>query len=166
GQRAQDLERAQDLGRLAQPISLRRHLLPQAGEELVLQQPAAISRRQHFLLKPPQFVSDKAFGVYQRLPAQVALRHRVEVGLRHFQIIAKDLIEPDSEIGNAGSLSLLLLKPRQPPAAVGLDRAQLVQLGRDSNPDDPSLFGQSPRLIYQDLLDLSVNVLQRVHRVT
>ncbi len=101
-------------------------------EQLVLQVLGLLVGRQHLLFVLLQFRRDVAFGVLERLLADVVGGHVVAVGVGDLDVVAEDLVEADLQVGDAGPFDLLRLVAGDPLLAAGRQLAELVQLRRDS----------------------------------
>jgi len=66
-----------------------------------------------------QFRRDIAFGILDRLLANIMVGNFVAMRVRHFQIVAEHFVEPDLEAGDAGPGDFLSLIAGDPLLAAG-----------------------------------------------
>ncbi len=68
------------------------HFLPQAIKQFVFERDHFFFSLQDLLFVLFQFRRDVAFGIRQRLLANIILRHLREIRIRHFNIITKNFV--------------------------------------------------------------------------
>ena len=86
-------------------------------------------RTQRLVLKGFELWRDEALGVFERLAAPVVVGHLVDLALGDFDKEAVHPVVLHPQVGNAGAGFFAALQAQQKAVAVGLDGAQLVQLG-------------------------------------
>jgi hypothetical protein len=122
---------------------------PAAGRaalvEPLLARQGALLRAQGLVFKGLQLGRDEALGVLERLAAAVVVGHLVDLALRDFDVEAVHLVELHAQVGNAGAGALAGFQVEQEAVAVGLDGAQLVQLGVKAVVDDATVAHQRGR---------------------
>jgi hypothetical protein len=101
-------------------------LATHARKEFELQRVDALLRAQQNRLLLLEFGRDEAFGVRQRLLADVVGGHFVQVRLGDLQVVAEDGVVADFEAGDARALSLFGFQLGDPLLAVGAHLAQAV----------------------------------------
>ena len=131
-----------DRGKAAQDVDLRkaardplqdRHMdlqrLKQLLVERFLERQGAVAGGQGLVLERLQLRRDVTLGVLQRLPAAVVVRHFARVRVRHFEVVAVHLVVGDAQVGNSRALALADLQRHQKVPGVGLQLAQLIEVG-------------------------------------
>jgi hypothetical protein len=103
--------------------------------ELLLQRQCAVVGRQRLVLEGLELRRDVALGVFQRLPTPVVVGNFRRVGVADLDVEAVHLVELDAQRGDAAAGAFARFELQQELAAVGLDTAQLVQIGRIAGGD-------------------------------
>ena len=87
--------------------------------------------------------------------------------MRHFEIVAEDLVEADLEGGNAGALAFARFQLGHPFASVGRRADDTVEFSRESRPEKAALVQVSRRIIAQcptdSLCQFAARVQPRAH---
>ena len=83
-----------------------------------------------------EFLGDVPLGVDECLFADPFCGNLLFVGVADFEIVAEDVVVADLEALDAGSFYLALLDLEEVVFSVGLNSAQLVQLGVHTTGDD------------------------------
>ena len=103
-------------------------------------------RTQRLVLKGFELGRDEALGVFECLAAPVVVGHLVDLALGDLDEKAVHLVVLHPQVGNAGAGFFAALQVQQKAVAVGLDGAQLVQLGVKAVGDHPAVAHQCSRL--------------------
>ncbi len=127
------------------------HSFAQFAEQGIFQVARFFVGREHVLFVLFQFRGDVAFGVFDRLFANVVGRNLRAVRMRNLQIVAKNLIESDLEVGNARSLALGGLIAGDPLLAAAGQLAQRVELGRKTVAHESAVTARQRTLVGQCL---------------
>ena len=98
-----------------------------------------------------QLLRVEPLRVGERLPADVIGGHAGAVRVGNFNVVAEDLVVADFEAGNAGSLALAALQPRDVGARVLRRPPRLVHLRRVALADDPALPQLALRIVNDGL---------------
>src|SRR5204863_1076024 len=105
---------------------------PQRLEQLALARLDALTRGEDRVLVLLERRRDEALAVGDRLSALIVRRHRVEIGLRDFDVIPEDFVEADLERADACPLSLRRLDVRDRVLSAVAERADRIELGVDA----------------------------------
>ena len=129
GQGAQRIQRGQGAGQAGQPgdegLQLVQHLLI---EPLFTGQGPFLGA-QGLVFKGLEFGGDETLGILERLAAAVVVGHFVDLPLGDLNEEAVHFVELHPQVGNAGAGFFAHFQVEQKTVAVGLDGAQLVQVG-------------------------------------
>ncbi len=101
---------------------------------------------ERLVFKGLQLGGDEALGVFERLAAAVVVGHLVQLSLGDFDVEAMHLVVLHLQVGNAAARAFAALQVQQEAVAVGLDGAQLVQLGVEAIGDHAAIAQQGRRL--------------------
>jgi hypothetical protein len=101
---------------------------------------------QELVLEGLQFRRQVAFDVLQGLAAVIVGRHLVALGATDLDVEAADPVVFHAQVGDAGALPLAGFHGHEEAAAVGLQGAQLVQLGVEAVGDDAAFAQHRRRL--------------------
>ncbi|MNV30376.1 hypothetical protein D3C71_1216400 [compost metagenome] len=129
GECAQHIQRGQRLRQAGEGGHVGLQLVEDLFVQPLLAGQGTLVGRQGLVLEGFQLGGDEALGVFQRLATAVVVGHTVEVAAGHFDIEAVHLVELHAQVGDAGARLLAGFQIQQKGIAVGLDGAQLVQLG-------------------------------------
>ena len=121
------------------------------GVEQLLVQPffprqGALLGAQGFVFKRFQLGGDEALGVFQGLAAPVVAGHFVQLALGDLDEKAMHLVELHAQVGNAAAGAFAGFQIEQEAIAIGLDGAQLVQIGVVAMGDHTAVAHQSRRV--------------------
>ncbi len=158
GQGNQHVELREHGGRALQSPGPGRHRVAQLQEQLIFKLLRFLVGREDFLFVFFQLGSDVAFGVLDRLLADVVGRNLGAVGIRDFDVIAEHLVEADLEAGDAGPRGLLGLIGGDPLLAPHRQVAQRVQLAAEAGPDEAPLAAYQRAFVEQGRFELAANV--------
>ena len=89
----------------------------------------AVLRGKGLVLEGLEFRRDETFGILERLAALVVGRHLVELAGGDLDVETVHAVVLHAQVGDAGTLALTRFQRQQEFGAVGLDAAQLVQIG-------------------------------------
>ena len=110
-----------------------RHKGLQGVEQLLVQplfpRQSALLGAQGFVFKGFEFGGDEALGVFQGLAASVVAGHFVQLALGDLDEKTMHLVELHAQVGNAAAGAFAGFQVEQEAIAIGLNGAQLVQLG-------------------------------------
>src|SRR5205823_2095218 len=87
-----------------------------------------------------EFGSNKAFRVDQRLLTQVVRWYKLEMGIAHFDIVAKDLVKANFERLNAGAFALAGLQGDHPALRVMDGCDKFVEFGMGTQANQPLII--------------------------
>ncbi len=139
-------------------------LLPEGAEKVVLHLVDLRLGVQDQILHLLQLRRDVPLRIGQRLLADVVVRHLVQKGLRHLEIVAEDPVVPDLQIADARPLPLAPLQIRDPHLAVLDGILERVQLRRIAGPDETPFPDDEGRVVHDGTSDLLAHILQRIDR--
>ena len=162
GQAGQHVQRRQGAGGVENARRLGGHTCAQRLEELELALEDPLVGAEHLLLVLLERGRDEALAAGNGLLAVIVGRHRVEVRLRHLDVVAEHAIEADLQRGDAGARALLLLHLGDDLLARAADVAQLVELGVDAVAHEPAVARQRRRLVLDGRFDPAADVGQVV----
>src|SRR5579863_3490302 len=126
GQRAGDVQLRYRGSRRLDPNSVRAGKATELLEYFALQRENLFLGLQNLAFKLLQLRRGEALGVEQSLLALVIGGRQMQVGLRDFDVVAKNIIEADLERRNARAGALALLNLREVNLAMVRDVAQLI----------------------------------------
>ncbi len=138
----QDVERGECGRRPLQRRNRRRELVEQLLEQRLLPCERALLRGERLVFEGSQLGGDVALRILERLPAAIIVGNLFDMRVGDFDVEAMHAVVLDLEVGDAGALALTRLQRDQERAAVGVDRAQFVQLGVESRRDDAAIAYQ------------------------
>ena len=137
-------------------------LLPQPGEELVLQRHHPLRGGEDLALQVLELLGDVPLRVGQGLFADVALRHLTPEGVGHLDIVPEDLVVADFQGADAGLLLLPGLHLRHDALAAFENVPQAVHLFVETVPDESALPDGEGGLVADGLRQPPADVLQGV----
>ena len=172
------LSSSRDLRERAQHIGLRnrlrgrlnavhrkRHLLAHLAEQLILQIDNLLLCVQHGVLILLELLCDIALTVCERLLSNIVIRHLRGLQARYFDIIAKDAVVTDLQLGDAGRFALALFNRRDLALSAGGDIAQFVQLRAVALADKPALAQGERQLLDDRGVNQRLHIAQLIHRI-
>ena len=118
GPAGEDVELGEGVGCLRQRRRLGQDRGDQRLEELLLARQGVLLGVEDLLLLLAESLGHVPLAADRRLPADVIGRHKVEVGLRHLDVVAEVVREPHLEAADTGALLLGALEVGQPGLVV------------------------------------------------
>ncbi len=149
GQGAQHVQAGHGLRQFGERGHKGLQLVEQAFVEPLLAGQGALLCRQGLVFKSLELRRDETFGVFEGLSAAVVVGHFVQLALGDLDVKAVHFVELHAQVGNAGALFFAGLQIQQKRVAVGLDAAQLVQLGVQAIGDHAAVAYQGSGLFEQ-----------------
>jgi hypothetical protein len=119
--------------------NVRRGLPAKVLEQPLFELQGPVLRGEHLVLVFLEPFGDVPLGVLDRLLADVVGRHLVGRGVVDLDVVPEHLVEADLEVRDAGPLRLLSLILAKPALAVGRDRPQAIQFGREPASNEPAV---------------------------
>ena len=98
-------------------------------------------------LSRPERRATTGAGMERGAAAAVVGGYFARLALRDFDVKAVHLVELHAQVGNAGAQLFTAFKFQQKTVAIGLDGAQLVQVGIAAVVDDAAVADQRSRLV-------------------
>ncbi len=157
-QRREHVElREHGAGRL-QPLRAGRRRLAHFDEQLIFEFLGLLVRRKHPLLVFFEFRRDVTLGVLDCLLADVMLGNLVAVSMRHFEIVAEHLVEPDLEARNAGPRDFVGLIAGDPLLTPAGQLAERIEIGVKPAANETAVATGERAVIGQSLFELRPNL--------
>ncbi len=149
GERGKDVERGHGAGHVAHAPETGGHRVAQLVDDLPFPREGPFLRSQDPCLVLLELRGHVAFGVGQRLPPLIVLGHGPPVALRHLDVVPEDLVVPDLEGRNAGSLPFGGLDTCDVALSAVAEIASLVQLGVRPHANSVTIAQRRRRLVDQ-----------------
>ena len=163
GQGGQNIQPGQKLCRGLDTLQVFRNRAAHSAEKLVFQRHRAILGTQHPCLQFFQLLGDIAFGIGQRLLADIFRRHLVGILPCDLYVVAKHPVVPNLQRFDAGLFFLAGLNAGNDALAVSHIGAQLIQLGIKARTDHAALPHGKRRIFHNGGSNQLLYILQQVH---
>ena len=138
------------------------HLLPQGGEQVVLQGDHPVAGGEDGVLQVLQLLGDEPLAVGQGLLADVVGGDLVVVGAADLDVVAEDLVVAHLQALDAGLLPLPGLHLGDDPLAPRENLPEPVHLAVVAVPDEAPLPDGEGRVVHDGLAQQLVHVLELV----
>ena len=165
GQPGPHVQATQDRSRCLHARDDGAHSTAQLIQYLRLAYGNAVFGTENFRLIFLQLGRHVALGARERLAALVVGRNALAIGMRDFDVIAKDLVEADLERSDAGALPLARLEPGDVLLAAVAYRLQVVEARVIAGFDRVAIIELRGRPLYQRACEFVADVGDQVELV-
>jgi len=161
-QRKKNIQGGQQVGCPGYPPPLLGNPDPDILEKGVLQLGNTVFRAEHLLFVLLQFRRYEPLGIGKGLAADIVGRDVGQIGFRHLDVVAEDLVIADLQGADAGAGLFLRLQPGDEPLPLAADTAQLIQFPVVAIGNHPAVPQDKGRILRNRRPDEAGNIRQRV----